>query len=134
MERSVLLCRAFLALPAAVAAAAAAPTGDRATALGLNEDNSHYFFTRAGERLDAEKVAGFIDQYSGTQVRELMLSANSMRTSYASEVWDPIWRGYDANGPDDQPMLASTPAASREGSHKWIHTAWDLAQRKIDPQ
>ena len=122
--------RTFLALPAAAAAAAPA---DRATALCLNEDNSHYFFTRAGEKLDADTVAGFVDQYAGTQVRELMLSANSMRTSYASEVWDPIWRGYDPNGPDDQPLLASTPAASREGSRKWIHTAWDLAQRKIDP-
>ena len=48
-----------------------------------------------------------MDQYAGTQVRELIINVNAMRTSYASKVWDPIWRGYDPNGPDDQPLLAS---------------------------
>ncbi|MFN0119749.1 MAG: hypothetical protein ACKV2V_04530 [Blastocatellia bacterium] len=101
--------------------------------LCLNEDNSHYFFTRAGKKLEAETVASFVDQYAGTQVRELILSVNSMRTSYASKVWDPIWRGYDPNGPDDQPLLASVPAAARAGLRGWFHTAWQLHQAGIDP-
>jgi hypothetical protein len=67
----------------------------KSTALTLNEDNSHYFFSRAGQPLDREKVASWVDQYAGTQVRELLLSANSQRTSFASKVWDPIWKGYD---------------------------------------
>ncbi len=101
--------------------------------LCLNEDNSHYFSTRAGKKLDAETVASWVDQYAKTQVRELMLSTNAMRTSYDSKVWEPIWKGYDPNGPDDQPLLASTPAAARKGARDWIHTAWQLNQDGIDP-
>ena len=101
--------------------------------LCLNEDNSHYFSTRAGNKLDTETVASWVDQYANTQVHELMLSPNSMRTSYATKVWDPIWKGYDPNGPDDQPLLASTAAASRKGARDWIHTAWQLHQNGIDP-
>lgn len=101
--------------------------------LCLNEDNSHYFATRAGQKLDADKVASWVDQYANTQVRELMLCPNSMRTSYASKVWDPIWHGYDPNGADDQPLLASTPAQARKGARNWIHTAWQLHRDGIDP-
>lgn len=100
--------------------------------LCLNEDNSHYFSTRAGQKLDAETVAAWVDQYAKTQVRELMLSTNAMRTSYDSKVWEPIWKGYDPNGPDDQPLLASTPAAARKGARNWIHTAWELNKNGID--
>ncbi len=113
-------------------AALAAPAFEK-TALCFNEDNSHFFSTRAGQKLDAESVAGFMDQYRGTQIREMMLSANSMRTSFASRVWDPIWKGYDPQGPDDQPFLKSTAKEARAGARKWIHSAWDLAQRGIDP-
>lgn len=105
----------------------------KATYLCLNEDNSHYFSSRAGQSLDRDKIASWVDQYAGTQVRELILSANSQRTTFPSKVWDPIWKGYDPDGPDDQPLLHSTPSASRAGARKWIHTAWDLAQRNLDP-
>ncbi len=114
--------------PEAEAAAKPAPGG-----LCLNEDDSHYFGTRAGQKLDAETVASWVDQYAGTQVRELMLCPNCMRTSYDSKVWDPIWRGYDPAGPDDQPLLASTPADGRKGARDWIHTALQLHQAGIDP-
>ena len=103
------------------------------TGLCLNEDNSHYFSTRAGQTLNRETVASWVDQYAHTQVRELMLCPNSMRTSYDSKVWDPIWKGYDPDGPDDQPLLASTPAAARKGARNWIHTAWQLQRAGIDP-
>jgi hypothetical protein len=124
--------RETFALPlAAGARATAAPAAP--TALCLNEDNSHWFFSRAGQKLTTEQIASFVDQYAGTQVRELMLSANSQRTSFASDAWDPIWKGYQPDGPDDQPLFRSTPAAARASSRRWVHTAWDLAQRKIDP-
>lgn len=101
--------------------------------LCLNEDNSHFFSTRAGKNLNAETVASWVDQYANTQVRELMLCPNSMRTSYGSKVWDPIWHGYDPTGSDDQPLLASTPAQARKGARNWIHTAWQLHINGIDP-
>jgi hypothetical protein len=104
----------------------------RATALSLNEDSSHFYYTRAGQELSTDLVDSWVDQYAGTQVRELLLCPNAMRTSYASEVWDPIWHGYDPSGPDDQPLLASLPTASRAGARRWIHTAWALHQAGID--
>jgi hypothetical protein len=112
--------------------AAAATQAGSSTALSLNEDNSHYFYTRAGQTFTPESVASFVDQYAGTQVRELILSANSQRTSFASKVWDPIWKGYDPKGPDDQPLFASTPKEARAGARKWVHTAWQLHDRGID--
>jgi len=101
--------------------------------IALNEDNSHYFYTRADQMLDAEKVASWVDQYADTQVKELMLCPNSMRTSYASKVWDPIWRGYDPQGGDDQPLLASRSPEDRKSARRWIHTAWQLNHDGIDP-
>jgi len=100
--------------------------------IALNEDNSHYFSTRAGQRLDEGTVASWVDQYAGTQVTELLLCPNCMRTSYDSAVWDPIWRGYDPEAGDDQPLLVSRPPDEQPESRKWIHTAWQLAHDGID--
>jgi hypothetical protein len=101
--------------------------------IALNEDDSHFYFTRAGARLDQAAVASWVDQYAGTQVQELLLCPNAMRTSYDSRVWDPIWLGYDPDGPDDQPLLASTAPETRAIARQWIHTAWQLAQDGLDP-
>ncbi len=100
--------------------------------IALNEDNSHFFFSRAGKPSTAETVDALVDQYAGTQVSHLLFSPNSMRTSYASRVWDPIWRGYDPHAPDDQPLLASLTPEGRIQARKWIHTAWALDQAGID--
>ena len=101
--------------------------------IALNEDNSHYFATRAGQALDAETVAAWVDQYADTQVLELMLCPSAMRTSYGSKVWQPIWHGYDPNGPDDQPLLASLSSDQRTQMRRWVHTAWKLHADGIDP-
>lgn len=45
---------------------------------------------------------------------------------YASRVWDPTWRGYDPQGPDDQPLFASLPEEGRKVARNWVHTAWRL--------
>jgi hypothetical protein len=100
--------------------------------LALNEDNSHFFNTRADKSLTIETVDTFVDQYADTRVSHLLLCPNSMRTSYGSQVWDPIWRGYDPEGPDDQPLLASLPPAGQAFARKWIHTAWALERAGID--
>jgi hypothetical protein len=47
-------------------------------------------------------------------------------------VWDPIWRGYDPEGPDNQPLFASLPEERRDRSRRWVHTAWDVHQKGID--
>ena len=99
----------------------------------LNEDDSHYFSTRAGAKLTAEKVASWVDQYADTQVKELVLNPNCMRTSYGSKVWDPIWKGYDPAGPDDQPLFRSRPPKEWKEIRRWVHTAWQLHHDGIDP-
>ncbi|MFH1008479.1 MAG: family 10 glycosylhydrolase, partial [Candidatus Latescibacterota bacterium] len=100
--------------------------------IAFNEDSSHYFGTRAGQKLDARIVQSWVDQYADTQVTEMMLNPNAMRTSYASKVWDPIWRGYDPDAGDDQPLLAGSSPEERIGARKWIHTAWQLHHDGID--
>ena len=100
--------------------------------IALNEDDGHFFSTRAGQTPTTALVDAWADQYANTRVSHLMLCPNCMRTSYASRVWDPIWRGYDPQGPEDQPLLASLSPADRVFAHKWIHTAWALDQAGID--
>ena len=77
--------------------------------LCLNEDNGHFFFDPEGHDLDAKAVDAWVDQYAHTQIRELMLSPNAMRTSYGSKVWNPIWKGLDPQAGPDQPLFASLP-------------------------
>ncbi len=119
-------------LLAGIAGTAAAQPPVARGGLCFNEDSSHFFSSRAGRRLTADDVDAWVDQYSGTQVRELILNVNAMRTSFASKVWDPIWRGYDPEGPDGQPLLESLPPEARKDARKWIHTAWQLDHDGID--
>ncbi|MEI6518655.1 MAG: hypothetical protein WCO98_01210 [bacterium] len=100
--------------------------------IALNEDNSHFFNTRAGQPITVDTVDIFVDQYANTKVEQLLLCPNCMRTSYDSKVFDPIWRGYDPDGADNQPLLASLPPEGRSHARKWIHTAWALNQAGID--
>lgn len=99
----------------------------------LNEDDSHYYATRAGQTLDKEIVASFVDQYADTQVDRLVFNPNCMRTSYGSQVWDPIWLNYDPDGPDDQPLFSSSSAEDASRARQWVHTAWQLDRDGIDP-
>jgi len=105
---------------------------DRFPGIALNEDNGDYFSTRAGQKLDAEKVKSWVDQYADTFVKELMLCPNCQRTSYASKVWDPVWKGYDPEAGDDQPLLASLSPGNCKWVRRWIHTAWQLHSNGID--
>lgn len=102
--------------------------------IALNEDGSHYFFTRAGMDLDAEAVESWVDQYAGSQVKRLLLCPNAMCTSYASEVWDPIWKGYDPDAGDDQPHFAGLKDTPEEiePMRKWMDTALRFHTAGID--
>ena len=64
--------------------------------LVLNEDNTNFLAWRTEDEMTVEGLKELVDHYAkGTQVRQLMFSPNSMCVSYASEVWDPVWHGYD---------------------------------------
>lgn len=103
------------------------------TGIILNEDNSHYCISRAGQALDESTVASWVDQYAGTQVTDLVLNVNAMRTTFGSQVWDPIWAGYDPEGGPDQPMFQGLRENLRSHATPFVHTAWDLHRRGIDP-
>ena len=100
--------------------------------LCLNEDSNHYYNSRSGRRISVDDLNSFIDQYEGTQVKELLLNVNCMRTSYDSAVWDPVWKGYDPEAGDDQPLFASVPEEGRKKTRAWVHAAWQLKQDGID--
>ena len=73
--------------------------------------------------MTVEGLQRLVDHYvDETQVRQLLLSPNSMCASYASEVLDPIW--HDCGDPDED---------EKAGVHRWPANALRLHQRGIDP-
>jgi hypothetical protein len=100
--------------------------------IAFNEDCDHYFHARAGQRLNAAMLASWVDQYAGTQIKELILNPNAKRTSYPSKVWEPMWIGYDPNGPDDQPLFKSLSPEDQKMYRKMVHVAWQMNQDGID--
>lgn len=124
--------RETFGLGAALGLPVEAAKGISTPGLSLNEDNSHFFFSRGGHRITSAELDEWVDQYAGTQVRELMLSTNSMRTNFPSRVWTPIWHGYQPDAPDDQPLFASLAPADRKSARRWVHAAWQLNQDGID--
>jgi hypothetical protein len=100
--------------------------------LMLNEDCNHYYVNRRDSNPGVQEVDAWADQYAGTQVTELVMNVNAMKTSYGSKVWEPFWHGYDPEGGDDQPFLKDVAPSARERTRKWIHTAWSLHNDGID--
>ncbi len=72
-----------------------------------NEDCTNFFYChdctggKAGAVIDA-----YIDVLAEAGVTTLLCNTNAQLTNYASEVWEPFWKGFDPSGPDDQPYLA----------------------------
>jgi hypothetical protein len=88
----------------------------------INEDNSHFFGSRQASDMTLDGLNAFVDQYADTKVTHLFLSPNSMRASYASNVFDRIW---DVGGqvvPADQPV-----------ANAWVNNARILHEKGLDP-
>ena len=98
--------------------------------LCLNEDDDHFFGSRHDP--DRKQVDAWVDQYAHTQIRELMLCPNSMRTSYASKVWTPLWKGFDPKAGPDQPLFSSLPPSERQRPWHTVYNAWKLDHDGID--
>ena len=118
--------RQFTLLPLPILAA----TPSSRTALTLNEDPNHFFSSRRGRRITRTDLTAWVDQYAGTQVRELLLCVNAQRTAFPSRVWTPFWKGYDPAAPDDQPLFHSAPEKS--AARQWVHVAWQMQQDGLD--
>ena len=60
--------------------------------IALNEDDGQYCSVVDPE-IRVERIESLVNTFADTQVRELVFCVNSMRASYASDVWDRIWKG-----------------------------------------
>jgi hypothetical protein len=101
--------------------------------LCFNEDFNHFFHSRRDMELDVEKVADFVDTYVDTQVKEFIINVNAMKVGYDSKVWEPIWKDFDPQGGEEQPMFRSLTGEARTVTYRWIYRAWQLCRDGIDP-
>lgn len=101
--------------------------------LSLNEDANHFFVNRRAQRLTRESIASWVPQYANTQVRELILNVNAMRSAFASKTRDAFWSGFDPSKGPDQDLLAAMPdPKARQVWFDWIRCAWQMNQDRLD--
>ena len=86
----------------------------------INEDNSHFFTSRTAEEMSLEGLHAFIDQYADTKVSHLVLSTNSMKSSFASTSREAIWELGEQTMPEGNGKL-------------WMDNARLLHERGLDP-
>lgn len=105
-------------------AASAFAHADAKPTLGLviNEDNSHFFGSRAADAMTLDGLHAFVDQYADTTVSHLFLCPNSMRASFRSATRDAIW---DEN-------TQTMPSGDDHGG-RWVRNARLLHERGLDP-
>ncbi len=88
----------------------------------LNEDDSHFFGSRAADDMTLSGLQAFVDQYANSAVPQLVLCPNAMKASYRSHARDAIWE----MGPGQKPPV-------EEFAKKWVANARLLDQRGLDP-
>lgn len=112
-----------------------AVAGDGAKLTGLlhNEDCTDFFNSveipvgKAGEVVDR-----YVDVLADAGVSVLMCNTNARRTNYRSDVWEAFWDGYEPDGPDDQPYLASMPPNRRAAYRKLVGNMLKVHQQEVD--
>ncbi|MBN2853709.1 MAG: hypothetical protein JXQ23_13315 [Clostridia bacterium] len=89
----------------------------------LNEDNSHYFFTRGSQAAERKEIEDFINQYKGSNVEVMLLSPNCQITSFKSKVWDCLSDRIDSY----QDYFIEKPTMK-----DWAYAVKDLIDKDID--
>lgn len=100
--------------------------------IAINQDNSHFVYTRTPDHMTEAGVDAALDLYVGTQTRELLFCVNAARASFDSHVWPTALDGYDPEKGDDQPCLARVAPRHRASSLLVLRNLWLLKQRGID--
>ena len=95
-------------------------TAEEHLGLVINEDNSHFYFTRAPDDLTLAGLHAFVDQYANTGVSHLFLCPNAMKASFGSKSRDAIW---ELGNQDPPTGKAKT----------WVSNARTLHERGLDP-
>jgi hypothetical protein len=101
--------------------------------ISVNQDDTHFFYTRAPDEMSEAGVDAVLDPYVGTEVRELLFCVNAGKASFPSQAWPTLWAGYDPDGGDDQPFLAALPPRQRASFRPIFHNLALLERRGIDP-
>jgi len=103
------------------------------TGLLQNEDCTNFFgYQDFADGKAGEIVDRYVDVLAGAGVSVLMCNTNARRTNYRSKVWEAFWDGYDPNGPDDQPFLASMPPARRKSYRKLVGNMLEVHRQGVD--
>jgi len=91
--------------------------------LWLNEDNSHYFMTRAERAADPREIRDFIMQYKGSNVERFFLCANCQKTNFPTEAGDIIFKDVTEEQLDknDRPLFTN-----------WCHAVRNITDKEID--
>jgi len=103
----------------------------------LNEDNNHFYCSHPASDMTAEGVDRLVETYAQSQgVGALFFCTNVKRALFDSKAWEPLWQGYDPDGPPDQPALAWLPPEHRvlrPGSARlWPHHHHLLSKHGVD--
>lgn len=101
--------------------------------VALNEDSTHYFITREGREREQliRQLEAWVHQYADTAVDELVLNVNAMRTSYDSQVWEPLWKGYDPQQGEDQPFFAGA-TEYKTNMYRLVASCWEHHRLGVD--
>ena len=96
--------------------------GLQANVLIVNEDNDRYLLTAKAHDLTPEGLRDYLDSVAaGGAVTHFFMCVNGQRTSYGSNVWEPIWLG------------VNQPARNGATNWPWCVNAKLLHDRGIDP-
>lgn len=88
--------------------------------------------------MSIEGLHSLVDTYANeTSIKGLLFCVNVQRALFDSKSWEPLFTGYDPEGPDDQPIFQFLPPTARsfipgQRGRWWVHNLWLLAQRGID--
>lgn len=106
--------------------------------LWINEDNASFYDYRSQNEMSVEGLNSLVDTYAdNSSVEGVLFCVNVQRALFDSKAWQPLFDGYDPEGPDDQPMfefLNKQDQAFVPGNRGrwWVHNLWLLAQRGLD--
>jgi hypothetical protein len=98
-----------------------------------NQDcNSFFYMNRLSEANAGELIDRYVDVMAKAGVTVYLCNTNARRTNYPSRVLETFWDGYDPNGPDNQPLLASLPKEQAAGYRRMLDSMLAMHRAAID--
>ena len=102
----------------------------RATAIIINEDNSHYYFSRGKESASMERLRELPAHYCRGMVGEVFYNPNAQRCSVDGFCLEPIWHGAEQR---DGTWYFNGKKQEDYGFNNWLEGAYELHRQGIDP-